>query len=262
MGGISSTISAYESLVLRGYVIDAILLFRDDYYRNWEYLEEYFGGLKGREKLDIVSIPPPPPRVEKPERDAKSLERYYADLAKETEISEAQSRLSDFLDSLNSKHRARLAKLESMPQRALDSVWWPFVQHKGLKTGQVAVIDSAYGDLLNTATVHCPPVPAFAEIPKEITQSRVTSLIQHQYDASASWWTQSVGHAHHSLTLAATRAAGRYGHVIFPLAIHEPALQLAERLIGEGGPGAGWADKVFFSDNGSTGTEVRALKLL
>ncbi len=146
-----------------------------------------------------------------------------------------------------------------MPQRVLNSVWWPFVQHKGIKPEQVTVIDSAHGDFLNAARIRCAPTQALAKNssgPKEITQSRVTSLIQQQYDASASWWTQSLGHAHHSLTLAATRAAGRYGHVIFPLAIHEPALQLAERLIGEGGPGAGWADKVFFSDNGSTGAEV------
>src|SRR6266446_8417745 len=101
LGGISSTISAYESLVLRGYIVDAILLFRDDYHRNWEYLEEYFGGLKGREKVDVVFVPPPPPRLEDPEKDAKSLERYYAELVTETEISGVQSRLSEFLDSLD-----------------------------------------------------------------------------------------------------------------------------------------------------------------
>ena len=47
---------------------------------------------------------------------------------------------------------------------------------------------------------------------------------------------------------------------MFPQAIHEPALKLAERLIGQDGPGAGWASRAFFSDNGSTGMEV-ALKM-
>jgi dethiobiotin synthetase/adenosylmethionine--8-amino-7-oxononanoate aminotransferase len=36
LGGISSTISSYESLLLRGYSIDAVLLFYDDYYQNWK----------------------------------------------------------------------------------------------------------------------------------------------------------------------------------------------------------------------------------
>lgn len=43
-------------------------------------------------------------------------------------------------------------------------------------------------------------------------------------------------------------AAGRYGHVIFPEAAHQPALDLAEKLLST--VGKGWADKVFFSDNG------------
>ena len=44
-------------------------------------------------------------------------------------------------------------------------------------------------------------------------------------------------------------AAGRYGHVIFPENAHQPALDLAEKLLS--GVGRGWADRVFFSDNGS-----------
>ncbi len=45
---------------------------------------------------------------------------------------------------------------------------------------------------------------------------------------------------------------------MFPENVHTPALQLAERLLA--GPGAGWASRVFYSDNGSTATEV-ALKM-
>lgn len=43
-------------------------------------------------------------------------------------------------------------------------------------------------------------------------------------------------------------AGGRYGHVIFPENTHQPALDLAEKLLS--GAGQGWADRVFFSDNG------------
>lgn len=77
----------------------------------------------------------------------------------------------------------------------------------------------------------------------------------NEYEADDS---QSHGHASEPLTLAAAEAAGRYGHVLFPSGTHEPALNLAEKLLQT--VGAGWADRVFYSDNGSTGIEV-ALKM-
>ncbi|GLI70360.1 hypothetical protein VaNZ11_015135, partial [Volvox africanus] len=53
-------------------------------------------------------------------------------------------------------------------------------------------------------------------------------------------------------------AAGRYLHVLFAEVAHEPALNAAAALLA--GPGAGWAARVFFSDDGSTAIEV-ALKM-
>jgi dethiobiotin synthetase/adenosylmethionine--8-amino-7-oxononanoate aminotransferase len=70
--------------------------------------------------------------------------------------------------------------------------------------------------------------------------------------------SQSHGHASEPLTLAAAQAAGRYGHVLFPSGTHEAALNLAEKLLST--VGKGWASRVFYSDNGSTGIEV-ALKM-
>jgi dethiobiotin synthetase/adenosylmethionine--8-amino-7-oxononanoate aminotransferase len=70
--------------------------------------------------------------------------------------------------------------------------------------------------------------------------------------------SQSHGHANEDLTLAAAHAAGRYGHVLFPSGTNAPALELAEKL--KATAGKGWAERVFYSDNGSTGTEV-ALKM-
>lgn len=52
--------------------------------------------------------------------------------------------------------------------------------------------------------------------------------------------------------------AARYGHVMFPENVHEPALELAELLLE--GVGKGWASRVYFSDNGSTAVEI-ALKM-
>ena len=71
---------------------------------------------------------------------------------------------------------------------------------------------------------------------------------------TASWWTQGLGHANSKLSLAAAYAAGRYGHVMFPGAVHEPALALAEALLQKlDNPRL---SRVFYSDNGSTGCEV------
>lgn len=74
------------------------------------------------------------------------------------------------------------------------------------------------------------------------------------FDGSASWWTQGLGHGNPALSLAAAYAAGRYGHVMFAEAVHEPALALAEMLIT--GMGNKRLKRVFYSDNGSTGVEV------
>lgn len=53
-------------------------------------------------------------------------------------------------------------------------------------------------------------------------------------------------------------AAARFGHVMFPENVYEPALECAELLLD--GVGKGWATRVYFSDNGSTAIEI-ALKM-
>ncbi|ESK92356.1 onanonoxo-7-onima-8-eninoihtemlysoneda [Moniliophthora roreri MCA 2997] len=237
LGGISTTISAYEALVLRGYVVDCILLFRDEYYRNWEYLKDYFADRGVR----VSTVQAPPERLADPSRNFEVTDRYYQGLLNEN----ADDGIPQIITHLDNCHEARIADLQSMPRRTLNSVWWPFVQH-GLFQDEkdVMVIDSAYSDYFSIQSPN---------------QNPGSSLLQPQFDGSASWWTQTFGHTNSSLTLAAARAAGRYGHVMFPRATHLPALQLAEYLVNEG-PGKGWASRAFFSDDGSTGMEI-ALKM-
>ena len=238
LGGISSTISSYESLVLRGYIVDAILLFRDEYYRNYEYLAPYFA----ERGVHVTSLDPPPPRQGNVDTDVSTTEAYYARLVSkslDSEIFRAQRHLDE-------RHARRIEELDSMPRRTLDTIWWPFVQHGLVKSEKdVTVIDSAWGD--------------FFSVYNSSSEPSSRSLLDPKLDGSASWWTQVVGHADSSLALAAANAAGRYGHVLFPQATHLPALKLAERLVHEG-PGAGWASRAFFTDNGSTGMEA-ALKM-
>ena len=57
-----------------------------------------------------------------------------------------------------------------------------------------------------------------------------------------------------SQALASTSA--QFGHVMFPSNIHLPAATLSRLLLQDGGPGSGWATRVFFSDDGSTAMEI------
>ncbi|KAI0366307.1 onanonoxo-7-onima-8-eninoihtemlysoneda [Pilatotrama ljubarskyi] len=239
LGGISSTIASYEAMMLRGYIVDAILLFRDEYYRNWEYLSPYFA----ERGIPVVSVKPPPERNPDPGADASVTENYYQDIVPGS----GEGAIFDVVKHLDTCHSRRLAELDSMPRRTLDSIWWPFVQHGHVKNEpDVNIIDSAWGDFFSIYN-------GKRSMPSD------NSCLEPQFDGSASWWTQAIGHAHPSLALAAARAAGRYGHVMFPEASHLPALKLAERLLKDG-PGRGWASRAFFSDDGSTGMEV-AIKM-
>jgi dethiobiotin synthetase/adenosylmethionine--8-amino-7-oxononanoate aminotransferase len=229
--------------MLRGYTVDAVLLFRDTYYRNWEYLKSYFE----ERGIRFSAIDSPPPRTSRPEDDLISTEQYYQKIVPQ----DGRSDLCDVVDHLDNCHKRRIQELDSLPRRTLDTVWWPFVQHGLVKSEKdVTVIDSASSDFFSIYNSY-----------RDATQLKTTheSLLESQFDGSASWWTQALGHAHPELTLAAASAAGRYGHVMFPQATHMPALKLAERLVHDG-PGKGWATRAFFSDNGSTAMEV-ALKM-
>lgn len=76
-------------------------------------------------------------------------------------------------------------------------------------------------------------------------------------DAVSSWWVNIHGHAHPYIAAKVAEQLNTLEHVIFAGFTHEPAVQLAERLLpllpGE-------QAKVFYSDNGSTAVEV-ALKM-
>ena len=80
----------------------------------------------------------------------------------------------------------------------------------------------------------------------------------NQYiDAVSSWWVNLHGHAHPYIAEKIYRQALSLEQVIFAGFTHRPAVELAERLLPYL-PGA--FSKIFYSDNGSTSTEV-ALKM-
>jgi adenosylmethionine-8-amino-7-oxononanoate aminotransferase len=76
-------------------------------------------------------------------------------------------------------------------------------------------------------------------------------------DGTSSWWVNIHGHAHPRLNQALADQAERLEHVMFAGCTHQPAVDLAERLVGALPAGL---TRVFYSDDGSTAVEV-AVKL-
>nr|DAA33948.1 TPA_inf: bifunctional dethiobiotin synthetase/adenosylmethionine-8-amino-7-oxononanoate aminotransferase [Epichloe festucae E2368] len=234
LGGISQTISAFESLRIRGYDVESVLLFKDNTYENYRYLAEYF---KDNYGIPVSSLSVPPERDESPQRDEEAMQKYY-------ERKDCEEVARQVLGLLHVNHSNRLSALDSMATKASQHIWYPFTQQSLVGPKEIMTIDSAHGDYFQTLAPSAPGNNTSAEAP----------VLRSSFDASASWWTQGLGHSNPKLTLAAAYAAGRYGHVMFASAIHQPAMALAETLLkGMQNPRL---SRVFYSDNGSTGTEV------
>lgn len=231
LGGISQTISAFESLHMRGYDVESVLLFKDTKYENHLYLDDYFQKHHG---IPVMSVPEPPERAQNMEQDDEAMAAYY-------EMTDCQAMAGRILQHLDRRHDERITSLESMASKAHRHIWYPFTQQSLVRTEDITVIDSAHGDYFQTLAPTTEP------------QWNAPTL-RSSFDGSASWWTQGLGHSNPKLTLAAAYAAGRYGHVMFAGYIHEPAMTLATTLLDSmDNPRV---NRVFYSDNGSTGTEV------
>lgn len=241
LGGISATLSALESLILRGYDVHGIVLIDEsegEHGSNLPALKEYASrcmALRGgggrpllRSEDSIVSLPPLPP-LEVP------LDGWF-------ESSQVKEQVERFDGFLNGAWGGHVEILQGLKGGGLDSLWWPFTQHQGHDSA--TLIDGAAGDNYSI-----------------LTETEDGMERTDHFDACASWWTQGMGHGDTSLTLAAAAAAGKFGHVIFADNIHEPAVALADRLLhSKSGPGRDWASRVFFTDDGSTAMEV-AIKM-
>lgn len=76
-------------------------------------------------------------------------------------------------------------------------------------------------------------------------------------DAISSWWVNTHGHAHPHIAEKVSEQLNKLEHVIFAGFTHQPAVELAERLLKILPQNQ---KRVFYSDNGSTAVEV-ALKM-
>ncbi|RDI87394.1 hypothetical protein Vi05172_g2705 [Venturia inaequalis] len=243
LGGISTSLSSFESLHLRGYDLSSFILFEDEVYKNHGYLSDYFQ----ERNIQTFTIPPPPEQAASSEEDVKAMQHYY------DTVSESEP-IQRVLQNFDQQHNSRILGLKSMAEEAHEKIWYPFTQHQGRTKKDIMVIDSAYDD--DFASLTTGAITSRTQ-PSE-TDTDDGSILQPAMDASASWWTQGLGHGNPELSLAAAYAAGRYGHVMFASAVNQPALELTRLLLkGHDNPRLA---KVFFTDNGSTGMEV-AIKM-
>jgi|UniRef100_A0A8J9X924 adenosylmethionine-8-amino-7-oxononanoate aminotransferase len=99
--------------------------------------------------------------------------------------------------------------------------------------------------------VPCYPVQSAHGVHLELTDGR--SLV----DGMSSWWACIHGYNHEALNDAAIHQISQVSHVMFGGLTHEPAVQLARRLVEVTPPGL---EHVFYCDSGSVAIEV-AMKM-
>lgn len=231
---------------MRGYDLDSVILFDDSKWGNFEYLEKHFS----KHDIPTFALPLPPERRENPKDDELLLSDYYQECAESETV-------TNLLDSLQQKHFWRVSKLTSMPSQADAVIWHPFRQHA--LPHNIVAIDSAYNDHFQTYNQESDksletPAASPTGLTPLAAQPPSQPLLTPLFDASASWWTQGLGHGNPNVALTAAHAAGRYGHVMFAHAVHQPALDISYNLLSTlQNPRL---SRVFFTDNGSTGMEV------
>lgn len=249
LGGISSTLSSWEALHRRGYDVPFIVI-ADDEKRALGNSGVVRGAVVGKGVVDVVELPHLPTL---PHSSTAHYNNSIIDPMLQEWLEESSSQFDSLLIKMKQWHTNRLATLSSSPSRAEKTLWWPFTQHGSINNNKTMVIDGRAGE-------------SFLTISQSSSSSSISSSFSTNdmemvplYDGCASWWTQGVGsHQQQNIADAIAHAAARYGHVMFPENTHQPALNVAEKLLST--VGDGWADRVFYSDNGSTAIEV-AIKM-
>ena len=103
------------------------------------------------------------------------------------------------------------------------------------------------------------PMPGADPLPVASASGTRLELVDGRVlvDAMSSWWAAIHGYAHPALDEAVRRQLGSMAHVMFGGLTHEPAIELAERLVELTPAGL---DHVFLADSGSVSVEV-AMKM-
>ncbi|EFJ25518.1 hypothetical protein SELMODRAFT_413615 [Selaginella moellendorffii] len=192
LGGISTTLAAYESLLLRGYETICIVI-QDMGLGNNQHLSKQL-----HNRVPVFVIPAVP------KNPGDDLAGWFHDTS---------STFVQVVSLLEDAYHKRIQRLREMPKKASELLWWPFTQHRLVPEENVTVIDSRSGEFFS------------------VYENKHGRFAQ-QFDACASWWTQGPDASlQHELAKQIAYAAGRYGHVMFPENVHEPGLRCAELLL-------------------------------
>lgn len=100
--------------------MSAVLCLHQPYYRNHEFLSEYFAD----RNIPVYTVDAPPEKYGTLEEDAQRLAKWY-----EAVEGREEGGVAGTVDWLDLEHQQRIKGLDGMAQRTLDSVWWPFTQH-------------------------------------------------------------------------------------------------------------------------------------
>lgn len=122
--------------------------------------------------------------------------------------------------------------MSELKKKDIKYIWHPFTQMKDYETEEPIIIEKGKGIYL--------------------WDTEGNKYI----DGISSWWVNTLGHSHPRLNKALKDQSEKIEHVLLAGFSHEPAIELAERLV-KLTPEP--LTKVFYSDNGSTAVEV-ALK--
>lgn len=176
LGGIGATISAAESLKMRGYDIDAVVCFDDgSKYQNAEYLTNYFSH---NMRLPVFTIPWIFDLTGATVQREQELMTQYYDVVCTT------GAVSAVADRIIRQHATRIENMDSMASRTHQKIWHPFTQHKHVeKADDVLVFDSAHGDFFQ--------VKRSSRLDPELGQD-YKGMTYPAFDGSASWWTQGM----------------------------------------------------------------------
>ena len=198
LGGISATLSAYDSLALRGHQVPLVVLMDGSASgsgRAGANTAAIRAHLRG--KAEVLAFPvcePPPP----PEAGQQGGQQGGIDASLAAWLEASAPQFDRLLQLAGEAHEARLARLQAAAGDARRVLWWPFTQHASVAgDAGVTVIDSRVGE---SFSVYSPP-PAAAAPGAPGGQAAAGSgsssgaaggSLELLYDACASWWTQGV----------------------------------------------------------------------
>ena len=135
LGGIASTMSAMESLILRGVDISCVIV-HDKGFRNEEAIQDMMRSFKTYAGYSIpVFVLPPIPRRRTQQASSGALRSW---------ILQCHDKLNKMHKTMDEDHRRRTARMAASSHQALTTLWWPFTQHD--LVNKVTVIDSRFGE--------------------------------------------------------------------------------------------------------------------